>query len=281
MANSANKTLLPNYDLNMTLLGGQSFAWDFEDNYYWGFTSAKAIKIKKEGDNIFWQTFPKNDDYDFLMNYLRVDVQYEKILQKISKDSHIKSSIKANPNLRLLKQDFEQTVLSFMISSNNTITSIRKSIRLLNKKLGRRIKADDREIYLFPETEAIASAPLPLLLETKIGFRAKFLKEGARNILEKNLPSKIVGLNESQARAELKQIKGVGNKIADCVMVFSLGFDEITPLDVWGKRVFIDFYGLDPKMKYEDMQKWIKMYFEGYGAWAGQFLFEYIRKLKK
>ncbi len=86
-------------------------------------------------------------------------------------------------------------------------------------------------------------------------------------------------MSETDARKTLLGINGVGEKIADCVLVFGLGFDNVTPLDVWSKRVFTRFYKLNPKMKYEDMRFWASNYFEGYAGWAGQFLYEYIRTL--
>ena len=275
-----NKLLLPDYDLNMTLLGGQSFAWDFEDGYYWGFTKDKAIKLKKGNDSLYWQTYPKKDNFNFIKNYLRLDVDYLKIVKKIQKDNHMKLAIKKYPNLRLLQQDFEETLLSFLISSNNNIRSIRKIIRSMNRKFGKSINIEGRKIYLFPKTEIIAEAKLEDLLECKLGFRAKYLKAAAKYLTEKDLSKKIKSMSESEARDTLLEIKGVGEKIADCVLVFSLGFNNVTPLDVWGKRAFTRFYKLNPKMKYEDMRKWIGNYFEGYAGWAGQFLFEYIRAIK-
>ncbi len=274
-----NKLPLSNYDLNMTLLGGQSFAWDFEDGYYFGFTKDKVIKLKKENDFLFWQTYPKKDNLNFVKKYLRLDVNYPKIIKKIQKDNYIKSAIKKYPNLRLLKQDFEETLLSFLISANNNIRSIRKIIRSMNKRFGRTVNIDGRKIFLFPRTEVIAEAKLEDLLECKLGFRAKYLKGAAKYLIEKDLSKKIKKMSELEARNTLLEINGVGEKIADCVLVFSLGFDNVTPLDVWGKRVFTKFYKLNPKMKYEDMRKWISNYFEGYAAWAGQFLYEYVRSL--
>ena len=272
-----NKLLISQYDLKTTLLGGQAFNWDFEDGYYHGFTQDKIIKLKQENGNLYWQTFPECDDFDFLKNYLRLDVNYPNILKKIQKDKYIKSAIKKYPNLRLLRQDFEQTLLSFMISSNNNISSIRKIIRMMNKKFGKSINIDEKKIFLFPETEVIADAKLEDLLECRLGFRAKFLKAAAKHILKTNLPKEIKKLPESRARYILKEINGIGDKITDCVLVFSLAFDNITPLDVWGKRFLTKFYGISPKTKYEEMRLWINNYFEGYGAWAGQFLYEYIR----
>ena len=147
----------------------------------------------------------------------------------------------------------------------------------MNKRFGKKIEVDKKTIYLFPETEILANAKLEDLLACKLGFRAKFLK-GAANILANNdLSKRIKKMSEDNARRSLLEIKGVGEKIADCVLVFSLSFDNITPLDVWGKRVLTRFYKLNPKMKYEEMRSWIDDYFEGQAAWAGQFLFEYIR----
>ena len=274
-----NKLFLPNYDLNMTLLGGQTFNFDFyeKENTYYGFTKDSVLKLKKENDNLFWQTYPKQNDLSFLKEYLRLDIDYEKIIKVIKRDIHIKKAIKQYPNLRLLKQDFEQTLLSFLISSNNNIKSIRRIIREMNRRFGEKIIIDKKTIYLFPKTEILANANLEELLECKLGFRAKFLK-GAANILVKtNLNKKIKSMSEDNARKSLIEIKGVGEKIADCVLVFSLSFDNVTPIDVWAKRVLVDFYKLNPKMKYVDMRNWAGNYFDGNAAWAAQFLFEYIR----
>lgn len=263
----------------MTLLGGQAFNFDFheEENTYYGFTKGSVLKFKKENDDLFWQTYPKKNDLDFIKMYLRLDTDYEKILKTIKKDIHIKKAIKEYPNLRLLKQDFEQTLLSFLISSNNNIKSIRKIIREMNRRFGKKIIVDKKTIYLFPETETLANAKLEDLLECKLGFRAKFLKGAANVLLETNLSKKIKNMSEDNARKSLLEIKGVGEKIADCVLVFSLSFDNVTPIDVWAKRVLVDFYKLNPKMKYVDMRNWAANYFKGNAAWAAQFLFEYIR----
>ena len=149
----------------------------------------------------------------------------------------------------------------------------------MNRKFGKAIKINGRKIFLFPKTEVIADAKLEDLLECKLGFRAKYLKGAAKHLIEKDFPKKIGKMAETDARNSLLEINGVGEKIADCVLVFGLGFDNVTPLDVWEKRAFTKFYKLNPKMKYEEMQMWAGNYFEGYAGWAGQFLYEYVRNL--
>ena len=272
-----NKLDLEQYNLKSTLLGGQAFNFDFdpEEQCFYGFTQKRVIVLKHDG----WQTYPDNDNFEFLKKYLRLDIDYPNIIKKIQKDKYIKTAINQFPNLRLLKQDFEQTLLSFILSTNNNIPTIRKLVRALCQRFGKIININGRKIYLFPKTEVIAEAKLEDLLECKLGFRAKFLKGAAKHLLETNLNKKIHKMTEEEARTSLKEIKGVGEKITDCVLVFSLGFDNVTPLDIWAKRALVKFYKLNPKMNYNEMRLWIENYFEGFAGWAGQFLYEYIRHL--
>lgn len=278
-----NLLYLPNYNLHWTLLGGQSFGWDFNPSTkeYRGFTQHSAIRIKPgpKPDTIFWQTYPEKDNEDFIKRYLRVDFPYERMLGTISKDQHVKAAIQQYPNLRVLQQDFEETLLSFVLSANNNIKAIRKSIRLMNEILGTTVDADGTKVRLFPSTEIIANTSLDTLRETKIGFRAKYLKSVAQALLKNNIDSKIHILSENDARIALTSLHGVGDKIADCVLIYSLGFDNVTPLDVWGKRILERFYNQNPKTKYGELRNWVDEYFEGFAGWAGQFLFEYVRGL--
>ncbi|MFN7088263.1 MAG: DNA-3-methyladenine glycosylase family protein [Candidatus Paceibacteria bacterium] len=275
-----NKLHLPLYNLKTTLLGGQSFSWDFEDGYFYGFTNTHAIKLKQAGDTLYWQTYPEKDDIEFLKSYLRLETNYLMILKRINKDKYIKTAINKFSGLRLVKQDFEQTLLSFLLSAVNNVPGIRKSVRLLSRRLGKKINVDGKEIYLFPTKEAIANAPLDMLLECRIGFRAKYLKLAAQHLLQTGISQKIQNFKENEARKTLKAIYGVGNKIADCVLTYSLGFDNIAPLDRWGWRIATKLYGLNPKAKYDEIRMWFADYFEGYASWAMQFLFEYIRAEK-
>jgi N-glycosylase/DNA lyase len=274
-----NKIKINQFNLRDTLLGGQSFSWDQIGDYFYGFTQNELIKLKQDQNSIYWQTYPEKDNFDLVKNYLRIDFDYENMLTRIKKDEHINKAIKAYPDLRILKQNFDQTLLSFIMSPVKNINSIRKSIRLLNQKFGKVIKVDGTEFHLFPSTKTLSEAPLNILLETKIGFRAKNLRASAKKLIEFSASNNLKDLNSDAAHKTLKSFPGVGDKVADCVMIFSLGFDNITPLDVWGKRVLIDFYKLNPKMKYAEMKAWLGEYFQGYAGWAGQFLFEYIRNI--
>ena len=272
-----NEIPLKNYNLEDTLIGGQSFTWRKDEDTYIGFTSNRVVILKYIDGILKWQTYPELNDAEFITDYLRLNDPYEEILKEIQKDDHVRAAIKEFPNLRILKQDFELTLLTFLISANNSIKSIRRSVVLLAEKFGEKVETPFGKISLFPTTEKIATLSIEDLRSCSLGFRAKYLKASAQHLLETNLADRIQDMPEEQVRAELMSMSGVGPKIADCIMVFALGYESITPMDVWGKRILTEFYGQPDNMKYDDMRNWIKDYFEGKGAWAGQFLFEYIR----
>ena len=273
-----NQLPLKSYNLHTTLLGGQAFVWELgEDGYYYGVTRHRAIKLKHENDILYWQTYPIQDDEEFIKDYLRLDFGYDEMLHNITKDKYIEKSIDKFPNIRLLHQNFEETLISYLFSATNRIVSIRTSMGLFRKRFGKRMEVDGKEIYLFPKIEAITIASLEDLLGCKIGFRAKNVKAAAQRLLKEKLGARVSGMRFDEIKAELIKFDGIGNKVADCIMVYSLKADHITPLDIWGQRVLTQYYGLNEKMKYIEMSSWYSNYFGKYTAWAGQFLFEYIR----
>jgi N-glycosylase/DNA lyase len=274
-----NQLELPNYNLSWTLLGGQSLNWDFDPKTetFYGYTRNGLITLRQKGDILYWQTYPEKDNLELLKKYLRLNVDYADILQDIGRDEHIKKAMQAFPDLRLLKQDFEEALLTFILTPQKTIKITRSNIRSMSKALGEKIELDGKTHYLFPTTKAIAQASLEELKSFGFGFRAQNIKLAAQKLLEENLSAEIVDLDVEAARNKLKEFRGVGDKVADCVLIYGLGHDTVIPLDVWGLKIAHEIYGLDPKDKYENKRKWLVNYLGSHASWAGQFLFEYIR----
>jgi len=269
-----NEIELHNYNLEKTLLGGQSFNWDLIDGTFYGFFVDKVVKLKQEENKLYWQTYPEKDNFDFIKQYLRLGVDYNKILTQINKDEWVDASIKKYPNLRILKQDFDQTLISYIISANNNINSIRRIVRNLSRSLGKQVTVDNLTFNLFPSVESIAQAPLETLLETKAGYRARYLKDSAQKLF---VEGQKLSNNEDEIIKWLLEFPGIGEKVADAILQYSLGFDNVTPLDVWVQRILIDLYLVDSKANYKKMRAWLQSYFNGYAGWAGQFLYEYYR----
>lgn len=249
-----------------------------EDTFH-GFTSSRYIKIKRDGNYILWQTYPVKDDYDYLVKYLRLDVAYEDILSRFPKDNYLNSAKNNFPGLCLLSQDFEDTLLGYLCATNKSIKAIRVCIRKLRDLYGESVLVEGDKVKLFPKFEYISQSDVDTISKSGAGFRSKYIY-GASKAVEEGRFLDIEKVEYSDTKTLLKSLSGVGDKVADCILLYSLKHDQIIPLDVWVKRIMKQYYGLDEKMKYDEVQDWIIKYFNGVGGWAGQMLFEDIRGFK-
>lgn len=284
-----NKLHLLNYNLPITLLGGQDFNWDIINGEYWGYLQNAIIRIKplgsdggeKDGQTILWQTYPEKDDFELLREYLNLDEDYKSILENIQIDDHVKKAVKEFPGLRILNQNFEQCTINFISSTNRNLNLIRQSRRLLNASLGKDLIIDGKRHYLFPAVQDIAKTDMSILINAKLGYRAPYVKSAAER-LSHNLfhfchPEFIEGSNDERFE-KLQELEGIGPKVADCILTYSCKAENITPLDIWGQRVFKKLYNVDEKLNYKQMKRWYQNYFKRNANYAGQFLFEYVRK---
>ena len=276
-----NTLKIENYNLNKTLLGGQSFSWEYTDGIYWGVIEKTIVKLEEKNNTWYWETYPKNNHKKLIENYFRTNIPYQEILENIDKDEYVHKAILKYPGLRLLNMPFEQTVISFLISQNKNIPAIRSSIKKLSELLGEKIEISNNTFYTFPTLREISEAPLELLKSTGVGYRAEYLKNTSTQLLEENLIEDIQRYSKEKdiekVRELLTGLHGIGNKVADCIMSYSLDFLDITPLDVWAKRFCNEYYCI-PTKNYLDTSKWLTEYFGEYTAYAGQYLFEYIRE---
>jgi N-glycosylase/DNA lyase len=266
-----------NYNLKITLLGGQAFNWDFIEGNYYGFFNNKLVQIKWGENGFFWQTYPKKDDFEFLNKYLNLDSSYEiKIENLKKKDLIINKAISRFDGLHVLNQDFEQTLLSFILSSNKSVKGVRRAVRNLSEKYGESIDINNLKFYLFPTINRLSELSENDFKSLGFGYRAKYFV----NAVDKLKTNFALPEDEIETRTFLTSFIGIGDKVADCIMAFSLGFNNVTPLDVWGMRVLKDYYRVDSKLSYKSMREWYQDYFQENTSLAGQFLFEDIRSAK-
>lgn len=269
---------LQNYNLHKTLLGGQAFNWEYIEGNFYGFVQDKIIKLKQHKNGIYWQTYPKNDDFEYIKNLLNLDVDYNSIINQISIDNHVKKALQQNNGLRILKQDFNQTLLSFMMATHKNIRAVKKSVKDLSTQFGIKVNVDGLDFYTFPATEVIANIELNSIKNLGLGFRSARFKEAANKLLNADLESKFFTKNLDLTRNNLLEFSGIGNKVADCIMVFSLGFYQIAPIDLWAYRVVVDLYNYNIPFNYNAISSWYDSKFGVNSAWAAQFLFEYLRE---
>ena len=272
---------LRDFDIEEILECGQCFHFTkFGDKKYELMAYGKYLMVAQQGDVLtLYNTSMK--EYDCIWKkYFDIETDYGKIKQDIlSIDSRLRDAIEAKPGIRILKQDLFETLISFIISQNKQIPHIKQIVHLISERYGNKIElSDGRSVYAFPTVEQLSAVSEEELRECKVGFRAPYIKCAVEMVASGEISKdKLLSMDVSEARQTLMTIKGVGEKVANCVLLFGLGFADTFPVDVWMKRImeYMYFDGSQDK-------KVIEAYaMEKYGALAGyaqQYLFFYGRE---
>lgn len=259
---------IKNFNLEDTLDCGQAFRWEKNDKeVFRGVVENKYLEIFQSGDNIIFKNTTEKDFLNFWKDYFDLDTDYEKIKKIITKDSIIKKACTYAGGIKILRQYPWEMICSFIISQNNNIPRIKGIITRLCEAFGTEIKPN---IYSFPTAEKIASLKLEDLDFLRAGFRAKYILDAAQKVASNQVDIKaIYNMDIEKAREMLKTIKGIGPKVAECILLFGFYRIEAFPIDVWIKRSLEYFY----KDGFPEFSK-------PYGGIAQQYIFHYIRTCK-
>jgi len=260
------------FDLVHTFECGQCFRWNkVEDNMYVGVVENSVITVNQE-ENKF--VFDCNDEL-LLNSYFDFNKDYCKLKKELSLlDDVLKKAIPSGYGIRLLKQNPWEALVSFIISANNNIPRIKKIIENLCSNFGNEIVHNNNVYYTFPDAETLSKLSVEQLDVIKSGFRAKYILDAAKKVEDGTVNLETVyDMNTYDAREYLKQIKGVGNKVADCVLLFAYQKYDVFPKDVWIKKVLNDLYGIDEK----NFDYFVNEHFGKLAGFAQQYLFYYMR----
>ncbi|MEA4816496.1 MAG: DNA glycosylase [Lachnospiraceae bacterium] len=267
-----------------TLNCGQCFRF-FEtvDGAYAIVAFGRLLKIKEEDGRITFFDVSENEFKKIWMDYFDLNRDYSEIKDKVSKfDPVMLDAVSFAPGIRILNQDIFECIISFIISQNNRIPMIKKVIENISKKYGSYITSSDgRDIYSFPSADALANASEEDLMECKAGFRAKYIIDAVRLIQSGRIDINSLNCMEtSKARETLMSVKGIGPKVADCILLFSCGKKEVFPTDVWVKRVMSHLYFEDEAVSINEIHSLAKSNFGAFAGFAQQYLFYYAREFK-
>ena len=258
---------------------GQVFLWRKNKGVWYGVNGQDILKISKAGTVKSYQ----NTKTDF---FRRRD-NIEKIIKSISKDRVTKKAVKQYLGLRILEQDPFQCLISFIVSSNSNIQKIKNSLEKISRKFGDRVEFENQEFFLFPKPEKLANASIDEIRSCGVGYRARFIKEAVKWTIQEQIDFEYLKKCDYQeAKKEICQIPGIGNKVADCIMLFSLNKLESFPLDRWMIRILEKYYSdkfqLETKTitekQYEILHEKIVNHFGPYAGYAQQFLFKMERE---
>ncbi len=271
-----NVFLSTDFNAELTLTGGQSFLWRREDNdTFLAFHSSLCIELKKISKgyeaNILWQSEERS-----LKEYFGNNAKnYQAIKRLRGRDVHLNKSVDILGDIRVLSQPFEDTLITFLISSNNNIKRIRNSVYDIALNYGKKIKTKYGAIHLFPDISILAQVqPDHLRQKVSVGYRAEYIASTSKEYL--SVKDELHSLKEVALSERLKDFHGVGDKVADCISVFSGCAKTFSPIDVWAKRLIKELYGIEFK-NYSKYRDWFCNEFNNDAALAGQYLFEYYR----
>lgn len=231
------------FDPGKTFGCGQCFRWFPQGGGYRGIAGGRMINVLKTGNDILLEGAKGEDDEGFWRSYFDMDRDYSKILKFLSKDPLLSEAAEFGRGIRILKQDFFECVISFIISANNNIPRIQGIIEKLCRMFGKKIKGD---FYAFPSPSDMYGITENDLAPLRCGYRAGYLVRAVKAIASGEVDEVyIASLSYDKAKKELCKISGVGPKVADCILLFSLHRFDAFPADVWVKRVMHEIYGCD------------------------------------
>ena len=268
-------------DFNITHIFecGQCFRWNREDDgSYTGVVKNKVINVLQQENTVEFNNV-NTDDFDIIKNYFDFDTDYETIKNTLNTDEIMAEAIKFGEGIRILNQEEWETMISFMISANNRIPMIKKVIENLSVSFGDYIgNYRGKEYFSFPTAERLSAAPVERILECKTGFRAPRIKAAATRFLyEKDKIYNIKNMSYDEGLAYLKTYKGIGDKVANCILLFSMKHFDTFPVDVWVRRVMQTLY-VSKETKDADIRKFAENKFGKYSGFAQQYLFYYARE---
>ena len=270
-----------NVNLEQTINSGQVFLWGKKGGKWFGINGKDIQIINENTHEIF--SFSKDS-----MDIFRNDDNLTEILENISHDKIVKKAVQRFPGLRLFRQDPFQCYISFIVSSNSNIQKIKLVLEKLCKKFGKKVEFEGMSFSLFPEPKIISKASISELLSCGLGYRSKFVLNAAKIVASGEIDlEKLKKSNYYDTKNTLLKIPGIGNKVADCIMLFSLEKLDAFPLDRWMIKILKKYYSNQfdlsfktiTEKKYESLHDEIVNYFGPYAGYSQQFLFKMERDL--
>ncbi len=269
------------YDLEATLDSGQAFRWERLGEGGEGIVGGRWVRLEARRDGrIGASTVVDAGDWGWLRNYLALDVDPRVIASTFPPDPPLLEAVRACRGLRVLRQEPWECLASFILSSTKQIVQIRQIVGEICRRFGPRVKVPigHPEAWGFPGARVIAGLEESGLRACRMGFRAKYLLGSARAVVAG--PLDLEGLRNlplGEAREALMELPGVGPKIADCALLFSCGFDQAFPVDVWILRTLRELYFPRRDPGRDRLLDFAGKHFGPYGGHAQQYLFHHAR----
>ena len=264
---------------------GQCFRWNLEDDgSYTGVFNENVLNVKKEKDEVQFKGAVNGNIKEIVDEYFDLKRDYSKIKKELSEiDENLNLSIKYGNGIRILNQDLWETIISFIISANNNIPRIKGIIEKMSKKYGKEIYYNGTKYYTFPRPEDLENVTVEDFRNLGVGFRDIRLYKTTQMILENKIDLKSLYKEPTRiVKEKLLTLSGVGEKVADCILLFStLKRFDVFPIDVWVRRVMNELYIKNEDETNVNKREIQKLAYEKFGKLEGlaqQYLFYWKRE---
>ena len=271
-------------DLATTLESGQAFRWRRHGQWYYGVVHGRLVALKQDllGLEVRSASESPTEIEHLLWDYLRLDDDLEHIYTCIDTDPRLSEAIAQYRGLRLLRQDPWECLVSFICSANSNIPRISATMEALAREYGQPLRLGQYVDYTFPTPEKLAEVGEEALRALKMGFRAKYVARVSEIVARGDMDLEpLRRLPYQEAKEALMSLPGVGDKVADCVLLFSLDKLDACPIDRWVRRAIEEWYLDDAKLNYRDIRAWTLEKWGAYAGYAQQYLFQRKRLMGK
>ncbi|MGL4761737.1 MAG: DNA-3-methyladenine glycosylase family protein [Sarcina sp.] len=261
-SNSVTLKGVKNFNLKQTLECGQCFRWEkvARDNYI-GVAFGKVLEVKQTGEDIILLNTTKEEFDKIWLNYFNLTTNYTAIKSELSKDIILRKAIEYGSGIRVLNQEPFEMVISFIISARNSVPMISKTVNEISRRWGEKIVYKGNDYYAFPSKDVLAKITEAQMKDAGGSFRSRYIidtsdkinkceliKAGelaideSESFLEKYDLERIISLDVDECHKALQNYSGIGEKVADCIMLFSMKKTSAFPVDRWVKRAMMHFY---------------------------------------
>ena len=268
-----------NLDLDNTICCGQIFRYEkLEDDSYIVILKDRVVKLKYIDNKLYIDSNNMNNIENVIREYLDLDRDYISIIENIKKcDDVLGKYLDRSIGLKMIKQDPIECIVSYIISQNNSVRNIKNSLDLISYKFGDKVMFLDKEYYLFPSIDKLSKISLDEFRECKVGFRDRYLVDIISDIVENRLNvNYIFEMNSEDSLRYLMGFRGIGMKVASCILLFAYGKYDVYPIDTWVKKYMDTNYGIKDEKKIKEFCK------EKYGKYSGlaiQYMFNGMRNM--
>jgi len=274
------KKRIENFEPRHIFECGQCFRWNREeDGSYTGVAGGRVLNVLKHENEIIFDNVVEGDFEKIWENYFDIKRDYGKIEKRLSEiDDIMAKAVSYGSGMRILNQDPWETLISFIISANNGVARIKGIVEKLSEHYGDELGVYRGKMrYAFPSANRLAKLDASEIRACGAGYRDIYILKAARAVSEKGTwLGSVCNMDTVDAKRELVSLNGVGPKVSDCILLFSMKKMDTFPIDVWVRRTMEYFY-MHKKSSPQEISRFADEYFGDIKGFAQQYLFHYAR----